>query len=248
VHMSNTGTPGRSLEHALPVRVRSTAVRAGSGGRRVPGGDGWCGSSSCSRRRGQPADERRLAGARAQGGEAGLAGRNWSSTGRAVELLPGRCGPGCGRRPAADRDARRRGVRPEGVTHMSRGALAPTHEVLQKFLEAGSCPAACWSPSRGRRRRQDDAAEAVQDVAPERRPHRHRLRWNSSPFVRPSSRRARRSTRSARGVLPAPRGRLPPSPRARDPAALWRGTTVVADRYLFTALARDVSAGWSSTA
>jgi len=42
VHMTNTrNTPVESLEHAYPLRVESTRIRRGSGGRgRAPGGEG----------------------------------------------------------------------------------------------------------------------------------------------------------------------------------------------------------------
>jgi N-methylhydantoinase B/oxoprolinase/acetone carboxylase alpha subunit len=95
VHMSNTrNTPVEALEHALPVRVREYSVRAGSGGAGAfPGGDGLVREFELL------ADaevnlitERRLAGPPgAQGGEAGLAGRNLVIRRNGViEPLPGK--------------------------------------------------------------------------------------------------------------------------------------------------------------
>ena len=94
VHMSNTrNTPIEALEHALPVRVREYRPRGQRRGRQFRGGDGLVREFELL------ADaevnlltERRLAGPPgAQGGEAGLAGRNLVlRRDGTVEPLPGK--------------------------------------------------------------------------------------------------------------------------------------------------------------
>jgi N-methylhydantoinase B/oxoprolinase/acetone carboxylase alpha subunit len=92
-HMSNTrNTPVEAIEHALPVRVREYAIRAGSGGPgRYPGGDGLVREFELlTDVEVNLLTERRVNGPRgARGGEDGAPGRNLVIRGDdRVEVLP----------------------------------------------------------------------------------------------------------------------------------------------------------------
>jgi dTMP kinase len=128
---------------------------------------------------------------------------------------------------------------------MARGALAPSRDVLHRLLEAREMSRGLLVAFEG----PDGAGKTTQ-----RKLFRTWLEseghtvvaseWNSSPFVRPLI-KARKKIHALGPeeycLLHAAdfRHRL----EHEILPALWRGTTVIADRYLFTALARDVSRG-----